>query len=56
MICTSVIHKLCFCGKIVAFEMSSGDKGDFIDMWMINTTIKTNLIKLIWMLASFKSR
>ena len=40
-------QKQCFCGKIVAFGLVSGDKGDYIDMWMIKITMKTNQIDTI---------
>ena len=47
---------LCFCGTILwLFELFSGDKGDYADVWMINI-IQLQQIKLIWMFASFKSR
>ena len=40
--------KLCF------FGLFSGDKGDYIDVWMIKIII--GQIKLIWIFVSFKSR
>ena len=38
--------KLFHYGKIVAFGLFSGDKGDNIDMWMIKITIKGNQIDM----------
>ena len=29
-----------FCGKIVAFELFPGDKGEYIGLWMMKIMIK----------------
>ena len=39
-------QKLLHCGKIVAFGLFSGDKGDNTDMWMIKITVKANQIDM----------
>ena len=33
--------KDCFVEKIVTFGMCSGDKGDYIDVWMIKVKVPT---------------
>ena len=33
-----------FWGKVVAFRLFSGDKGDYSDVWMIKITVKTDEI------------
>ena len=35
-----------FVGKVWFFGLFSGDKGDYINVWMIKTMIKTNQINM----------
>ena len=39
-------NNLCFVEKIVFFGQISGDKGDYIDVWMIKIIIETNQVDM----------
>ena len=47
-------RKRCFCVKIALFAMFSGDKDDYVNVWIVKIKIKTNHMDMVF--ASSKTR